>query len=124
MSPDQIIIKGIRQGLLISLEDGDWASRDWDTELRALETRIGASPSFFRGGHIALDVGTRELQRIDVEEVRTLLARHRVELWALVSENPITEAAAQELGLVIDLGPSRPSERETVPEGGEEDEPR
>jgi septum site-determining protein MinC len=38
------------------------------------------------------------------------LARNQVELWALVSANLATESAARELGLVVDLAPSRPQE--------------
>jgi len=119
VSPDTITIKGIRKGLLVALGKGDWSA-----ELRALEARLSASPSFFRGGRVALDVGARGLNHSEVEEARTLLARHQVELWALVSTNPVTEAAAQELGLVIsiktDLGLPRPHGPEPAPEKGEE----
>jgi septum site-determining protein MinC len=115
MSSDTITIKGIRQGLLVTL-----GNRGWNDELLALEARLGASPSFFHGGRVALDVGPLELSRSEVERVRALLTRHQVELWALVSESPATEAAAQELGLVIDLGPSAPRERRAAPEEGEE----
>ena len=112
MSPEPITIKGIRQGLLVTLQEGDWANRDWGADLRALEARLGASPSFFRGGRVALDVGTRELTRADIESARALLDQHQVELWAVVSENPATEAATQKLGLVIDVGLPQPREAE------------
>ena len=115
MSPEPITIKGIRQALLVTLGE-----EDWNAGLRALEARLSASPSFFRGGHIALDVGARNLSRSEIEDARALLARHQVELWAVVSKNPAAEAAAQELGLVIDLGLPRPRGPETVSEGGEE----
>ena len=114
MSPETITIKGIRQGLLVTLGE-----RDWEAELVALEERLGASPSFFRGGCVALGVGPRGLSRSEIESARSLLARHQVELWALVSANPATETAAQELGLVIDLGPAHPREPESPPEGDE-----
>ena len=116
MSPEPIAIKGIRQGLLVTLgEEGDWSST-----VRALEARLSASPSFFRGGRVALDVGARELGRSELEDARALLDRHQVELWAVVSTNLSTEAAAQELGLVIDLGLSHPRGPESAPEIGEE----
>jgi septum site-determining protein MinC len=115
VSPSTITIKGIRQGLLITLGD-----RGWRDELRALELRLGASPSFFRGGRVALDVGSLGLSFSEIQEVRALLTRHQVELWAVVSTNPATEAAAQELGLVIsiktDLGPPPSSGPETASE--------
>ncbi len=119
MGLDAITIKGIRQGLLVTLGEGDWSA-----ELRALEARIGASPSFFRGGRIALDVGSRGLSRFEIEEARVLLARHQVELWAVASTNPVTEVAVQELGLVVfieaNLGLPHPSASEAAPEEGEE----
>lgn len=116
MSPDTITIKGIRQGLLVTLGD-----RNWGDELRALESRLGASPSFFRGGRVALDVGALGLSGSEIEEARVLLTHHQVELWAVVSTNPATEAAAQELGLVIsikpDVAPSPSPGPETEAEG-------
>ncbi len=119
MSLDTIAIKGIREGLLVTLGKGDWS-----TELRALEARLSASPSFFRGGRVALDVGSQELGRSEVEDARALLARHQVELWAVVSTNPVTEAAVQRLGLVVsiktDLDPPRPRGPEAASEGDED----
>ncbi|MBN1979013.1 MAG: septum site-determining protein MinC [Anaerolineae bacterium] len=118
MNPEAITIKGIRQGLLITLPPS--ANPDWREDLLALETRLGANPAFFRGGRVALDVGQRELSRPEIEKARALLARHQVDLWAMVSGSPVTEAVAQELGLVIDLGPARPRAPEPEPESGEE----
>lgn len=124
MNPEAITIKGIRQGLLITLPGGNLAGQDWRADLRVLETRLGQNPAFFRGGRVALDVGGRELGREEIEKVRSLLARHQVDLFAVVSKSPMTEAAVQELGLVIDLGPMRPREPEPASEeasgGGEE----
>ncbi len=110
MNPDEIAIKGIRQGLLITLGAGDWNAR-----LTALETRLSESPSFFNGGRVALDVGARALNRSEIKKARALLARHQVELWAVVSTEAATEAAAQELGLVIDLGPPAPRVEAVAP---------
>jgi septum site-determining protein MinC len=114
VTPEPITIKGIRQGLLVTLVEG--ANQDWTVELDALEGRLGASPSFFRGGRVALDVGARELSRSEIEKARALLDRHQVELWAVVSASQATEKAAQELGLVIDLGLPSASGPEAAPE--------
>jgi septum site-determining protein MinC len=124
VNPEAITIKGIRQGLLITLPPGNLAGQDWHADLLVLETRLGQNPAFFRGGRVALDVGRRELSREEIEKTRSLLARHQVDLFAVVSESPMTDAAAQEVGLVIDLGPMRPREPEPAvkgaPDGGEE----
>ncbi len=114
MGSDTITIKGIRQGLLVVLGEGDW-----DAGLLALEVRLSANPAFFRGGHVALDVGARQLARSEIEEARVLLTYHGVDLWAVVSTTLVTETAAQEMGLVIDVGPSHPSRPEAMTEEGE-----
>ncbi len=111
MNPDRIAIKGIRQGLLITL-GGD----HWSAELLALEARLSESPSFFRGGRVALDVGARVLNRSQIEQAQALLVRHQVGLWAVISTDAATEAAAQELGLVIELGPPAPRTEEAAPQ--------
>jgi septum site-determining protein MinC len=114
VNSDGTTIKGIRQGLLVTLGD-----RGWEAELQALEGRLTATPSFFRGGRIALDVGAHELSRSDVERVHKLLARNQVELWALVSVSAATKTAARELGLVVEIVPSRPQE-EAAPQQGDD----
>jgi septum site-determining protein MinC len=115
MSPDTITIKGIRQGLLVTL-----GNREWDAELLALEERLDANPAFFRGGRIALDVGERKLGRSEMAEGQTLLARHQVELWGITTTNPLTRTAAQELGLVTEIGSPPAPKHEAAPDGGEE----
>jgi septum site-determining protein MinC len=117
LNPEAITIKGIRQGLLITLPEQDLASQDWHADLLVLEMRLGKNPAFFRGGRVALDVGGRSLSRAEIEKTRSLLVRHQVDLFAVLSKNPATEAAAQEVGLVIDLGPARPREPEPATEG-------
>jgi septum site-determining protein MinC len=110
---DRITIKGIRDGLLVALGGGNW-----EANVRTLESRLASNPAFFRGGRLALDVGSHALDRSDLEGVRRLLARHQVDLWAVVSTSAVTEAAAQSLGLVIDLGPSSPREPVEAEDGG------
>jgi septum site-determining protein MinC len=101
-----IRIKGIRQGLLVSLGEGEWSHL-----LSALEAHLSESPAFFRGGRVALDVGDRELTPAQIEDMHSMFARHQVHLWALLSMNPGTQVVARGSGLVIELDPAR----ETVP---------
>ncbi len=109
--------------MLVTLGGHDRANRNWEDELRALEARLGASPSFFRGGRIALDVGTLELSNSALKEARALLARHQVELWAVLSVNPATEAAAQEMGLVISIQPDPAPVQATEPKTAQAETP-
>jgi septum site-determining protein MinC len=116
VSSEAISIKGIRHGLLVTLHEGGWESL-----LAELERRLVASPSFFKGGRVSLDVGTRSLGEDELRAARDLLMRHDVMLYAVVSQNHKTEAAAQALGLVIDLGLER---RPPAPEPSGSTEPQ
>lgn len=102
MSSEAISIKGMRQGLLVTLHEGTWESL-----LAELQRRLAARPSFFKGGRASLDVGALSLTEDDLRTVRDLLIQHDVMLHAVVSKDAQTEAAAQALGLVIDLGLER-----------------
>ena len=108
MNTERTTIKGIRQGLLVTVGEGDWQH-----VLDALESQFGENPAFFRGGRIALDVGDRALSHAEIEDVRAMVARHQIEMWAVVSTNAATTDTAQELGLVVDLEPARERERAT-----------
>ena len=98
MLSEAISIKGIRHGLLVTLQQGGW-----DILLAELERRLEASPSFFKGGNVSLDVGELSLSEDDLRVARDLLIQHDVKLHAVVSGDADTEVAAQALGLVIDL---------------------
>jgi septum site-determining protein MinC len=107
VSQGSIVIKGIRQGLLVRLGDAGWAAA-----LDELIERVDATPAFFRDSRVALDVGPRELGRGELERARALLAERRVELWAVLSTSSVTQLVAHDLGLVVDL--ELPSRRTSV----------
>jgi len=98
MEADGIVVKGIRQGLLINLGEGPWEER-----LARLAHRLEAGATFFRGGRAALDVGARPLDSEEIRRVQALFARYGVELWALLSTCDETVLAAVRAGLVPDL---------------------
>ena len=107
MSSEKISIKGIRHGLLVTFTDpagNTGQASTWDDLLAELQRRLTASPSFFKGGRVSLDVGALSLAEDDLRHVRDLLIKHDVTLHAVVSRDAETEAAAQALGLVVDLG--------------------
>ncbi len=95
-----IVIKGVRQGLLVTLPEGEWGGLLGD-----LEAHLGENPAFFSGGRMAVDVADRTVTPAGIEQLRSVLVRHQVELWALVSDNTDTEAAARDAGLVTELSP-------------------
>ena len=87
-------IKGFREGLLITVGDGDWQKN-----LDALVQQIDGKCEFFEGAKVAIDVGERKLRAVEVCKLRDILADRRVTLFALLSQSPSTEAVAETLGL-------------------------
>jgi septum site-determining protein MinC len=95
VDPRSITIKGLRDGLSVTLPDnGAWAEA-----LAALEARLTQAPAFFKGGRVALLVGPRMLGEADMRQARDLLARHDVTLWAITGDDVETQRIASGLGL-------------------------
>jgi len=112
-----IQIKGLRDGLLVSLDDAPW-----ETQLSALISQVDAQPSFFQGARLALDVASQILHVNDLVSLRDQLSERGIFLWALISESPTTEQTAQLLGLATRISKPRPEESRTfaVEDLGEE----
>src|SRR3972149_4594796 len=101
-----IQIKGLRDGLLITIGNGEWAAIE-----AALLEQIHAQQSFFQGARIALDVGSQILRVNELVALRDRLSDRGVSLWAVLSESPTTEKTAQLLGLATRISKPRPEER-------------
>lgn len=99
-------IKGIRDSLLVSLEEAPW-----EEQRAALLAQIDGQPGFFHGARLALDVGTQVLKVNEMVELRDHLSERNVSLWAVVSESPTTENTAQLLGLATRISKPRPEEQ-------------
>jgi septum site-determining protein MinC len=100
-----IQIKGLRDGLLVSLNDAPWAEQQ-----SALLTQMDQQPSFFQGARLALDVGSQILHVNEMVDLRDQLSERNVVLWAILSESPTTEKTAQLLGLATRISKPRPEE--------------
>jgi septum site-determining protein MinC len=112
-----IQIKGLRDGLLVSLDDASW-----DDQRSAFLTRVDAQPAFFKGARLALDVASQVLHVDDLVALRDQLSDRGIFLWAILSESPTTENTAQLLGLATRVSKPRPEElRSTPPEAHGED---
>lgn len=94
-----ISIKGVRDGLLITLPEGNWP----DVEASLLET-IDQQGTFFRGARVALQLGGRELGAAELGGLRDHLSEREVVLWAVLSESEATRTAAADFGLATTLG--------------------
>ena len=101
-----IKIKGLRDGLLVSLGAGEWG------ELQTLLfTQIDERSAFFRGARLALDVGNQPLRVAELSKLRDGLSEREVSLWAVVSESPKTVQTAQLLGLATRISKQRKAEK-------------
>jgi len=98
-------IKGLRDGLLVSLADASW-----EEQQSALLDRMDQQPSFFQGARMVLDVGTQELHVNELVELRDQLSDRNVVLWAVLSTSATTEQTAQLLGLATRISKPRPEE--------------
>ena len=98
-------IKGLRDGLLVSLDDASW-----EDQRSALLLQVDMQPAFFQGARLALDVASQVLHVNDLVELRDQLSERGISLWAVISESPTTEHTAQLLGLATRISKPRPEE--------------
>lgn len=114
----KVKIKGIREGLLIVLDQGNWE------ELQvALLEQLDEKGEFLKGAQVAVDVGDCVIEATEFEALRSEIARRQLELRAVLSSSPVTEHNAQSIGLAIKIGrnsiaPEPASIDTVVKEGG------
>ena len=108
MQEQTVGIKGIKDGLLVSLS----ASEDWQSITSDLAARIDQQSTFFAGARITVDVGERPVPKHDLSSLKALLERRGLSLWAMLSTSATTIDAAQ----ALDIKTSTP-----VPIPGRED---
>ena len=99
-------IKGLRDGLLITLAKGEWELLE-----PALLEHIQSQQAFFRGARVALDVGSVPFRVNELSALRDRLSEQGVSLWAVLSESPVTEKTAQLLGLATRISKPRPEDQ-------------
>ncbi len=97
----QIHIKGIREGLLISLDTLSFAEM-----MSLLKTEVGVKQDFLRGSRIALQVGKRPLRKSQLTQIKNLLEQHELMLWAVLTDDQETRTVAQALNLATRLAGS------------------
>jgi septum site-determining protein MinC len=91
-------IKGIKEGILITFDEGEW------TELQdRLINHIEENTSFFQGAKIVLDVGNKVFHAAEMGSLRDNLSERGVFLWAVLSHSLTTEETARVFGLATRL---------------------
>ncbi|MBX3064823.1 MAG: septum site-determining protein MinC [Anaerolineae bacterium] len=97
---DPIAIKGIREGLLVTLKD---PFSEWAEATARLAQRIDERRAFFKGARLALDVGDRPVRQHELDNLKAILTRREITLWAVISSSATTQGAAHNLGLETQL---------------------
>ena len=108
MAPEKIEVKGIKNGLLIELKDGDWEKQE-----QTLISHIDQNLAFFKGAKLVLDVGERSLKSPQLSSLRGELSDREIKLKAVLSTSLATERASQDLGLEIKIDQSSHREEKT-----------
>jgi septum site-determining protein MinC len=109
----RIAIKGTGEGLIITFLEGDW-----NDLLNELDSRLAGTAAFFKGGRVALKIGSRQLTTQEIQDIGNLLLDHGITLWAVESTADDTLRAAGELGLEVSGNQATPVEEKNEAEAG------
>jgi septum site-determining protein MinC len=95
-------IKGINDGLLITLGNGEWP-----IIREQLLVNIQDRSAFFQGARVALDVGSQVLKAAELGALRDKLGDFGITLTAVVSTSGTTEKTALMLGIATSIQPAK-----------------
>jgi septum site-determining protein MinC len=87
-------IKGFKEGILITLGDGDWE----EVQCQLL-SQIDEKIKFFNGAKVAIEIGERVLHAADMAKLRDMLFDREVKLFAVLSTSQVTDVNAESMGL-------------------------
>jgi septum site-determining protein MinC len=113
--PERINIKGISQGVLVSLPEDD----SWEALAGPLLEVLHQKANFLKGGQLVIDLRDLAVPADDLAKLQSELQDRDLRLAAILSEDEDTQSAAQALGLATDLAsvppptparPNRPAE--------------
>jgi len=95
MSRENVTIKGVGDGLLITLSP----TEEWQVITAELASRIDEKSAFFNGAHITIDTGARPVPKYELSSLKALLERRGLSLMAVHSESKTTIQSAEALDL-------------------------
>lgn len=98
----KILIKGIREGLLVTLGEGTWPEVH-----QALLEQLDQQQEFLRGARLAVDIGNQVLKAVEMSQLRNEILERELTLWAVLSNSPTSIQTAQTLGLATRIGKPR-----------------
>lgn len=95
MADATIAIKGVKEGLLIALDE----SAEWQAVTKTLAARLDEQPAFFSGARVVLDVGSRPVRKDEMGSIKALFDRRSMQLISVTSGSDTTLDAADALDL-------------------------
>ncbi|HEY4717411.1 MAG TPA: septum site-determining protein MinC [Anaerolineales bacterium] len=90
----EVQIKGIREGLLVSVGEGDWTEAE-----QSLLGELSRQKDFLKGARLILDVDEHHINAAAMGRLRDQISERGLSLWAVLSQSPLTERSAQAMGL-------------------------
>jgi septum site-determining protein MinC len=96
--PVTVSVKGIHEGLLISLSEGNW-----EEAFPSLLEHLDSKPDFFSGAKAIVQLAGYPLHAAELAALRGALADRGVGLQTILSEDEATLEAAKSLGLETSL---------------------
>ena len=121
MQDELLAIKGVRDGLLISLS----STEKWQSVTDHLAARIDDRADFFAGASITVELGARPVPKYELSSLKALLERRGLSLSMVLSESITTIESARALDLQTEsvkpaASPKAPGSQETRPVDPEE----
>lgn len=90
----QVDIKGIREGLLVTLSEGEWAQLE-----QALMDELQRRGDFLKGAKLIINVDAHDLNVAAMSRLRDQVTDSGLMLWGVLSNSAQTERSAQLMGL-------------------------
>ncbi len=103
---DEISVRGIKGGVLISLPE-----RPWYVQRDMLISRIQTQERFFKGGRIALDVDGADWSQDQLFKLLRDLSDEGVCLWAVLTTSETTLASASSFELQTSISTQNAAEK-------------
>ena len=98
MQEELIAIKGVNDGLLISLS----ATESWQSVTDQLAARIDEKADFYAGANITVELGERPVPKYELSSLKALLERRGLRLSLVRSESDTTQTSAAALAVPTD----------------------
>jgi len=114
----EISIKGIREGLLITLGNGP----DQDI-LQQLTLELAEKRDFLFGSKIVMQLGERSWSYTQLSQIQKLFEKHGLTLWTVLADQESTRAAARKLELATRLPGSHTDLEGNLLPAAESDDP-